>query len=180
MEIFSSASSITNLNLFLCVGANNLLPPSNWRILFKQNNQRCTSCPRTVGVPLEVGDEAGISAGAADEVSQDRGLEIETQVCDAIDVESGDVEVPQVTDEISAQVLKLSELPAINVQEVDEAHTYTPPTTINNLKAPLFLKLATSSLLLLLFFTSLLHSVCSSKTCQFPILDGGSLQSVNF
>lgn len=90
------------MNLFLYVGANNLLPPSNWRILFKQNNQRCTSCPRTVGVPLEVGDEAGISAGAADEVSQDRGLEIETQVCDAIDVESGDVEVPQVTDEISA------------------------------------------------------------------------------
>lgn len=86
---------------------------------------------------------------------QDRSLEIEIQICEAIEVENGHVEVPQVTTEINAQVPKTPEGPTINVQEVDEAHTYTHPTTINNHRAPHFLKLATSSLLLLMLLFQL-------------------------
>lgn len=63
--------------------------------------------------------------------------------------------VAQVADEISAQVPKSYEGPAINVQEGGEAQTFTHHATINNLPSLSFFKLATSSLLLLLLL--LLH-----------------------
>lgn len=41
-------------------------------------------------VPIKVGEESGTSMGPIDEVTQGQGLEVETQVCLATKVESGD------------------------------------------------------------------------------------------